>query len=92
MLLYVEVDCKIYEAHSLKEKRHVLKRLLQQLKGLNISVSELEHQDLWQRTLLGLVTVANTRVPCERVIDQAIQLIDRDPRIECLNIDREWYD
>ncbi|GEM03393.1 hypothetical protein HMI01_03810 [Halolactibacillus miurensis] len=92
MLLYVEVDCKIYDAHSLKEKRHVLKRILHQLRGLNISVSELDHQYLWQRTMLGLVTVANARVPCERVIDQAIQLLDQNLRIECLNIDREWYD
>lgn len=92
MLLYVEVDCKIYDAHSLKDKRHVLKRLLHQLRGLNISVSELDHQDLWQRTALGLVTVANARVQCERVIDQAIQLLDQNLRIECLNIDREWYD
>ncbi len=92
MLLYVEVDCKIYDAHSLKEKRQVLKRLLHQLRGLNISVSELDYQDLWQRTVLGLVTVANARVQCERVIDQAIQLLDQNLRIECLNIDREWYD
>ncbi|WP_246806738.1 DUF503 domain-containing protein [Halolactibacillus miurensis] len=86
------MDCKIYDAHSLKEKRHVLKRILHQLRGLNISVSELDHQYLWQRTMLGLVTVANARVPCERVIDQAIQLLDQNLRIECLNIDREWYD
>lgn len=92
MFLYIEVDCMIYDAHSLKEKRHVLKSILHKLKELNISVSELDHQDLWQRTLLGIVTVANARVQCERVIDQAIDILDREPRIECLNIEREWYD
>lgn len=92
MILYCEVDCMIYDSHSLKEKRHVLKSVIHHLREFNLSVSELAEQDLWQRTVLGLVTVSNARVQCERVMDQAIALIDRDPRIECLNITREWYD
>jgi len=39
---------------SLKEKRQVLRSLKDSLRGhYNVSVAEIDHQDLWQRLTLG---------------------------------------
>ena len=48
------------EAHSLKDKRQVLRSLKDRLRGrFNVAVAELEHQDVWQRATIGVVTLAD---------------------------------
>jgi uncharacterized protein YlxP (DUF503 family) len=45
-------------ARSLKDKRQVLRGLMGRMrKRFNVSVSEVDHQDLWQRSLLAIVSV-----------------------------------
>jgi uncharacterized protein YlxP (DUF503 family) len=45
-------------AHSLKDKRQALRRLEARIKErYNVAVAEVEHQDLWQRARLAVVTV-----------------------------------
>ncbi len=55
MVTYAEVEFFLYECHSLKDKRSVLKRIKNHLKrDLNVAISELEFQDLWQRSKFGI--------------------------------------
>ena len=50
----------IPDAHSLKDKRQILRSLKDRLRGqFNVAVAELEHQDLWQRSVIGVVSLAN---------------------------------
>jgi hypothetical protein len=52
---------------SLKEKRQVLRSLNDRLRDhYNVSVAEIDHQDLWQRATLGIVGIASARVPLEQ--------------------------
>jgi hypothetical protein len=45
-------------ARSLKDKRQALRSLETKLRNrFNIAVAEVEHQDLWQRATLAVVTV-----------------------------------
>jgi uncharacterized protein YlxP (DUF503 family) len=45
-------------ARSLKDKRQALRSLEQKLRNrYNVSVAEVEYQDLWQRARLAVVTV-----------------------------------
>jgi uncharacterized protein YlxP (DUF503 family) len=45
-------------ARSLKDKRQALRSLEQRIKNrFNVSVAEVEHQDLWQRARLAVVSV-----------------------------------
>ncbi|MCZ0702606.1 uncharacterized protein YlxP (DUF503 family) [Natronobacillus azotifigens] len=91
MILYVEVECFIYEAHSLKDKRSVIKRIITRLQNeYNITISELDYQDLWQRTLFGIGTISPDRVRAERVIDQCLAKIDSFPEIERTSADKQW--
>ncbi len=83
MIVYAEIECKIYNTHSLKEKRSVIKRLIARIrKDFNVSISEIEFQDLWQRTKLAIVTVANELLYAEKIIQEVIKVIDHDPGLE----------
>lgn len=85
------VECIIYDAHSLKEKRAVLQRIMTRLKQkFNIAISEVEYQDTWQRTKIAVVTVASARVSAEGVLQQIQQFIDSYPEIERTITDIEW--
>ena len=52
------VELHVPGSQSLKDKRMVLRRLKDRLKKFNVSVAEVEHQDLWQRAGLAVVTVS----------------------------------
>ena len=59
-------------AHSLKEKRLVLRRLQDRLRArFNVSVGELDHQDLWQRALIGVAAVASNESVVESILRSA---------------------
>jgi hypothetical protein len=56
-LLTLEIH--ISDAQSLKDKRHVLRSLKDRLRAhFNVAVSELDHQELWQRSRVGVVTIS----------------------------------
>jgi uncharacterized protein YlxP (DUF503 family) len=45
-------------SHSLKDKRRILHGFKDRLRGrYNVAVAELDFQDKWQRTVLGVVTL-----------------------------------
>ncbi|MEH7745427.1 DUF503 domain-containing protein [Neobacillus drentensis] len=86
-----ECECIIYDAHSLKEKRAVLQRILTRLKQkFNVSVAEVGFQDVWQRTKIGIVVVTSTRVNTEHELNNALKLIDSFPEIERTITEIEW--
>lgn len=46
-------------AHSLKDKRRVVKSLKDRLRRrFNVSVAEMEHHDVWQTATIGVVTIS----------------------------------
>jgi uncharacterized protein len=56
------LELRIEGAHSLKDKRQVLRSLKDKLRGsFNVSVAELEQSDLWQRATLGVVSISSSR-------------------------------
>ncbi|KGP92899.1 hypothetical protein N780_11155 [Pontibacillus chungwhensis BH030062] len=91
MIASVEVECLIYDAHSLKEKRSVLRRILTRAHNeYNVAVAELDHQDVWQRTGLGFVTISSDKVQAEKEINRVLAMIDSFPEIERTTTNLEW--
>jgi hypothetical protein len=81
----------IYDAHSLKEKRAVLQRILTRLKQkFNVSVAEVGFQDVWQRTKIAIVVVTSSRISSELELQNALKLIDSFPEIERTITEIEW--
>jgi uncharacterized protein YlxP (DUF503 family) len=63
------LELRLEQSHSLKEKRHVVKGLRDRLHNkFNVSVAEIDCQDLWQRAVLAAVTVSSDRVQAEKVL------------------------
>jgi uncharacterized protein len=57
-LLTLEIH--IPDARSLKDKRQVLRSLKDSLRAhFNVAVAELDHQDLWQRSRVGVVSISS---------------------------------
>jgi uncharacterized protein YlxP (DUF503 family) len=73
----LSVEMFIPHAQSLKEKRMVLRSVKDRLKKLNVSVAEVEHQNVWQRAGLGIVTIGNGRAHVDEVLAAAVDEIER---------------
>lgn len=66
------VEIHLPEAHSLKEKRAVIRGLKDRLRSrFNVSVAELGGQELWQRALVGVVAIGPDRVYLEGLLERA---------------------
>ena len=73
----LSVELHVPGSRSLKEKRMVLRRIKDRLKKFNVAVSEVEHQDLWQRAGLAVVTVSTDQDHADRELSAVADEIER---------------
>ena len=63
------LELRLENAHSLKDKRQVVKSLKDHLRGkFNVAVAEIDHQELWQRSAVAAVTVSPDKGYAERLL------------------------
>ena len=63
---------------SLKDKRQVMRSVTALIrKKFNVSIAEVEFQDLWQRTAFGVTCVAESWGHCEKVLQEVEKAIAR---------------
>ncbi len=80
-LLTLEIH--IPDARSLKDKRQVIRSLKDRLRGhFNVAIAELDHQDTWQRALIGIVSlssdVTHLQQSLQAVAAESERLLGRD--------------
>jgi uncharacterized protein YlxP (DUF503 family) len=80
-LLTLEIH--ISDAQSLKDKRQVLRSLKDRLRAhFNVAVAELEHQELWQRSKIGVVSISGNGKHLEESLNaiaaESERLLGRD--------------
>ncbi len=91
MIGAVYCELLIYDAQSLKDKRSVLKSLITRLKQrFNVSVAEIGHQNVWQRSEIAVVTVSSDRIVAEQELERALSFIDRMTELERTVTNYEW--
>ena len=73
----LSIECHLPAARSLKDKRMVLQSVKGRLRSLNVSVAEVEHQDLWQRAGIAVVTVAANEALAEKALNTVLDDIER---------------
>jgi hypothetical protein len=89
-LLTVEVH--IPASGSLKSKRFVLKSLTDRLrKRFNLAVAEVEYRDLWQRSVLGIVTVNTDRKHADSTLALALNLLDDEADLQVTGVQTEFF-
>ena len=87
MLVALErFDLRIPSCGSLKEKRHVVKTLTRGIRAtFNVSVAEVDHHELWQRTAIAVATVAGEQYHARRVLHEVEKLVDRWGEVELID-------
>ncbi len=59
---FLTIELRIEAAHSLKDKRQVVRSVKDRLKAnFNVAVAELDANDLWQRASIGVVSISDSR-------------------------------
>jgi uncharacterized protein YlxP (DUF503 family) len=79
-------DLRIPGSGSLKEKRHVVKTLSAGIRAkFNVSVAEVDHHELWQRTAIGVAAVAREPYHARKVMHEVEGFIERHPGVETID-------
>ena len=83
MIAFLTLELHIEAAQSLKDKRQVVRSLKDRLRGkFNVAVAELEGQDSWQRSVVGVVSLSNNNSHLEQslrnVLEDSERLLGRD--------------
>ena len=62
MIAFLTLEVRIEAARSLKDKRQVLRSVKDGLRAhFNVSVSELDPADVWQRATIGVVSISGSK-------------------------------
>ena len=77
------LELHLPDAHSLKEKRFTVRKIQDRLRArFNVAVAELDHQDLWQRSSIGVVSIASDWKVLEKIMraveQESHQVLGRD--------------
>jgi uncharacterized protein len=85
-------DLRIPGVRSLKEKRHVVKSLTGSLRSkFNVSVAEVDHHDLWQRTALGVAVVAPDGHQLRRIVHEVERHVAWFPGVEPIDATTGYF-
>jgi uncharacterized protein YlxP (DUF503 family) len=85
-----QLDLRIPENHSLKGKRHVIRKLVDRVRSrFNTAISEVGDNDLWQRAQIGICMVSNDRRHMNSSLDKVIDFIEKMHLVEIVHSEME---
>lgn len=75
LTLYLSID----QADSLKDKRRVVKSLVERLRRkFNVSVAEVDDLDVWRRATIGVAVVSNDAKFANQVLNKVADHVEND--------------
>lgn len=87
----LRVEVHIPGATSLKDKRQVVKGMIQKVqRRFNVSIAELDNADLWQRAVIGVAVVGSSREHLERQLQFVLNFLDAEPRWDVTRVELDW--
>lgn len=86
------IELRIPGPRSLKGKRAVLRPVVARLRKLDVAVSEVGHQNAWQRATLGVAIVAPQASHLEKVIGSVKRVVLDDHTIEVVSIELSYLE
>ena len=87
----LQATLSLYASQSLKEKRYVVNSVRDRLRQrFNVALAETGEQDRWGRAELSIVTVAGSRVGCEKTMNAVTNFLDGDGRFELVEREVEF--
>ena len=86
-------DLHLPEVHSLKEKRAVIRPILDGARNrYRVAAAEVGDQDKWQRARLGIAAVAATPAHVSEVLDEVERFVWSFPEVEVVDAERSWVE
>jgi len=74
----VKIEMIISDAQSLKFKRQGVRKIKDRIRSrFNCAISEVGHQDKWQKTTLGVSVVSSDKVMATAMIRKIVEGIDQ---------------
>ncbi|MEG2786494.1 MAG: DUF503 domain-containing protein [Romboutsia sp.] len=87
-VIVMKITLRANWVHSLKEKRMVIKSLIKKIQNtFNVSVSEIENQDIHQSLVIGISGVCIDNKQANSTIDNITNFIYENTDAEIVNID-----
>lgn len=75
------VELEITDANTLKDKRQVVKSLLDRVRArFNVSAAEVDRLDSPRFATIALVAVANQKSFLHQVLEKVVDLVESEPR------------
>ena len=88
----LQVELHLPHAQSLKDKRSVLNSFRDQLRGrFNIAVAEVEANEKWQRAVLGICALGDSRGHVEGILRAVTTWIRMTRLVELIRVEQEWW-
>ena len=80
-----ELELSLLESFSLKDKRSIIKSLTERIRHrFNVSISEIDLNDDWKRSIIGFSFVSNNRRHIDKTISSVLEFIEKDSRVEII--------
>ena len=89
-VLSAKLTFHIPGAGSLKDKRQVRRSLIEKAKQrFNVSISEVDAQDVHQKLVLGIAVVSSEATHAENSLDEIIRFLENNPNAELIETVKE---
>ncbi len=77
---------------SLKCKRRILKSLLDKTKSrFNVAVAEVDKQDQWRNSTVGVACVTNDASHAHRIMSSVVKFVEHTGTVEIVRVRTELY-
>lgn len=85
----LQITFMIFDSYSLKDKRRVIKGMMERIRNrFNVSISEIEDHEIWNKCVVGVACVSNSEKLCNQMFDQVIHFIDENTYVEITKVER----
>jgi uncharacterized protein len=87
IILFCQIELYLPDSHSLKQKRSIIKSIVTRLpKEFNVATAEIGHLDVWQSSLIGLVSIGNDEGYLAAQMEKAVVwLIQHRPDVQLVD-------
>ena len=92
-ILVITLEFRAQWVKSLKEKRMIVLSLTKRLSNkFNISVSEVNHQDIHEKIVIGITSVATTKEVLYSLKEKILDFVEDNTDAELVKIEEEVID
>jgi uncharacterized protein YlxP (DUF503 family) len=86
-------ELHVPESRSLKAKRAAIRPIVDTLRHrFKVSVAEVDHQDTWQRSALGVALVAGSAGHLQEVLDSVERFVATAADVDVLEVETHWIE